>query len=161
MSADAPAPGIEAQALNHARRAFELRGEVGVRLAFVDCGPDRGLIIAAIPVEGPDDPTLLMLRGMLAKERARGVAILSEAWGAEAAQRRDLPADLSTYAGRTELVMVLVEHRDLDGGATRMWQATITRDAAGAPTLGPFSLRTGPGLGGRMTRLLPRGAIDG
>lgn len=138
MSADAPAPGIEAQAIDHARHVFERHGEIRIRLAFVDCGPDRGLIIAAIPVEGSEDPTLLMLRGMLAKERARGVAILSEAWGAEAAQRRDL-----------------------DGGAARMWQATITRDAAGAPTLGPFFLRTGPGLGGRMTGLLPRGAIDG
>jgi hypothetical protein len=98
-----------------------------------------------------------MFRDSLRREHVVGVAVICEVWQGEVpagGQRSDLPADLSTYAGRRELVVVLVEHRALDGGATRRWEAPITRDAAGAPTLGPFALQAGEARG-RMTRLLP------
>ncbi|MDB4930839.1 MAG: hypothetical protein JWM10_3323 [Myxococcaceae bacterium] len=152
-----PTPGFEAEAVAMGRRLFESSGEIGVRMCIVDCGPDRGKIFAAMPVEGLHDPTMLMFRDSLRRERAVGVAVISEVWQAsvpEGGKRSDIPADLSTYAGRRELVLVLVEHRAIDGGATRHWEAPITRDVAGAPTLGPFALRAGESRG-RMTRLLP------
>lgn len=153
-----PTPGFEAEALTLARAMFEEMGEIGVRQALIDTG-NGGRALAAIPnVRGHRDAIMDALRALLRRERAVGVAVLSESWHAPqpaGVPRSALPADLSTYEGRLECVSAFVEHRALEGGATRVWRAEITRDTAGAPTLGPWQLGVGETYSGRMVGLLP------
>ena len=153
MSAPEPTPGFEAESLAMARAIFEGTGEIGVRRAHVD--GEAGRILASIPcIPGARDA----LRALLVRERARGVAVMGEVWYASqeaGATRSALPADLSTYEGRRERVVVMVEHRAIADSVARMWRAEITRDGSGAPTLGPWALGEGETYSGRMVGLLP------
>jgi hypothetical protein len=156
----APTPGFEADAVAMARRLFGALGKVDPRMAVVDAGGGHRETLSVPCYAGRRDVVIEALRLALAHFGAVGVAVISEAWLARSEGPRDaLPANLSTYAGREEVLFVAVEHRAIDGGATRCWRASITRDAAGVPTLGPFLLTAGGETSGRMVGLLP--AMEG
>ncbi len=158
----APTPGFEADALDIARRIFDGQGQLA-RVAYVE--DPRGRHLFPVPVPHPSQPRVgdaLMraLADVLAANGAVGVAQLAECWtvATTAEGRQAMPVDLADADGRVEVVMVLVEHYDVEGGLTRAWRAAITRDAAGRPTLGPWLLTTGSVASGRMIGLLrPRG----
>ena len=159
MSAEA----FEHNAKDIARKLFEKLGTVD-RMALVD--DEAGLAFTALPVAPLDlrrrgDAVIGMFKASLRSPTARGVALVMEVWSARcdaSMPRSAIPEDLSTYAGRTEDLLVVTEHYELDGGATRLWRAPITRDAAGAPTLGTFVLDTGSEVRGQCVKLLaPRG----
>lgn len=162
LSTPNAAPGFEANALTYARGVFMRDGKLP-RVALIEA-PYTPLLIADIPVprvyQSIEHALILhTLRTNLATMRAVGVAMLSEAWAATATRREDLRADLSNADDRREIVVAVIEHRALDGGVPRVWEAPITRNAEGAATLGPFALLNMARAEGRMIGLLP--ARDG
>lgn len=155
-----PVQGFEADALEVARRLFVDRGELP-RLAYVE--EPRGRVLFDLPVPHPSQPRLAVavmraLSGVLEAQRATGVAQLAEAWvvtGTEA-ERAALPVCLADADNRREVVLVTVEHRDLDRASPRVWCAAIARDAEGRPTLGPWRRDGSTSSSGRMLGVLPR-----
>lgn len=152
--AEAPLPvDFETEALALARSIFEGDGALGLRQAYVDVDGDR--ILAAFDVPG-GVPIGDEVSALVVKTRAHGFAVFRELWYVNippGMTREDFPADLSTYEGRRERLAVLVEHRRIAGGATRMWRAEITREV-GRPALGPWVLGEGERYSGRLIGLL-------
>lgn len=160
-SAHAPEPGLEATALEVARDQFDASGELP-RFALIDeqSAKFHYCVLPAMRSPMADHLVMGVFRATIRDRGSVGVALCSEAWLASSSGpegRAALPRDLSTYEGRREVVLAVVEHRDLEGGTTRLWVADITRDAAGRPTLGAWQRsKTSNMVGGNLVGMLPQ-----
>ena len=151
-----PSPPFEEAVLAVARREFD---EFRALPRYVAIDRPIGRILFPMYMfphgDRRNDFVLSDLREDLVEDDARGVATMAEAWMvATDTKTSESLGDLSTHPDRFEAVIVTVEHRDLDGGSPRLWNAKITRDASGKPSLGEWEFQQGD-AGGRLVGLLP------
>lgn len=138
--APGPAPGFEETTVRAAERFFLDGWPDGHPLILVDCtGLPEDVEYEAFSLGGDDDQrdrAMEAVRRDLAAMDIVGVATLIEAWEGD----RSDPRRPSEQPGRREVLMVTVEHRGLDAGATRQWRAPARRATA---TCGPATSSCG------------------
>lgn len=150
-----PTEGFEQMALDAARNLF-LRHAHLPRMVLVEL-PNGPLAVGSMPTFPHGDPRndaiVDMLKERIKTDQVRGIAMLAEAWTVSS---KDAPVgDLSIHPDRREIVLVLIEHYDIDSGIPREWSAEITRDALGVPSLGEWKIRDASIRSGRLVGLLP------
>lgn len=91
---------------------------------LIDRGSGKGEVVK---LDCPPEHETEMIRERCAMVSARGVARLAVGF----------PDAVSRY---TDRVVVVVEHRDIDGGAVRVWQAKIARLTPERFSLGEWAL---------------------
>lgn len=154
-----PANRMEGDVLRRSRELFAEHGGFPVRTAIIEHEGEMAPV--TLPRMGRGGDIILQAFKQYIAEKlpnVSGIALVMETWGVklEIGQSRDNLPDLESLTpeqGRFEALTVVIEHREFPERC-HLWQAFITRDAQGVPTLGPWLASDGD-VGGQSVGLLP------